>query len=95
MNRLHSLVPLVAAVALLAACHHELKGNDELPALAVDEVQQLVQKGEASVFDNNNKARYEQSHVPTARWLSFKDVKASDLPEDKGRTLVFYCANEH
>jgi hypothetical protein len=38
---------------------------------------------------------YAKGHVPTAKWVSFKDVKASDLPTDKTRKLVFYCANTH
>jgi hypothetical protein len=27
--------------------------------------------------------------------VAFNKVQASDLPEDKSRQLVFYCANEH
>ena len=49
---------------------------------------------ESSPRANNSKDRWAQSHVPTATWLDFKDVKASDLPQDKDRVLVFYCANE-
>jgi rhodanese-related sulfurtransferase len=37
---------------------------------------------------------WQKGHVPTATWVDFKDVKASDLPKDKDRMLVFYCANE-
>jgi rhodanese-related sulfurtransferase len=90
------LLPAVTTLALFAACHSASVSKEaELPALTVDQVQALIASGQASVFDNNAKERFEQSHVPGAKWLSFKDVKASDLPEDKARTLVFYCANEH
>ena len=38
--------------------------------------------------------RFKQSHLPSAKWVDFKDVKASDLPSDKEAKLVFYCASE-
>ena len=63
--------------------------------LTVDQVDQLVKSKGADVFDNNSKDDWKQSHVPGATWVSFKDVKASDLPKDKDRELVFYCHNEH
>jgi rhodanese-related sulfurtransferase len=37
---------------------------------------------------------WQKGHVPTAKWVDFKNVQASDLPKDKDRTLIFYCANE-
>lgn len=93
---MRTILPAVSALALFTACHSAAVPKDaELPALTVDQVQALVASGQATVFDNNSKERFEESHVPGAKWLSFKDVKASDLPEDKARTLVFYCANEH
>ena len=46
------------------------------------------------VFDNNSLDRFKESHLPTAKWVDFKNVQASDLPKDKDRTLIFYCANE-
>ena len=51
--------------------------------------------GKTFIYDNNDKERYAKSHVPTAKWVDFKDVKKSDLPQDHSRKLVFYCANEH
>ena len=92
--------PYLLAVAALAlslgalACHKEQQ-PDAFGQLSVDEVQKLVDAKQASVFDNNSKDRFDKSHVPTATWLKFDEVKASDLPADKDRTLVFYCANEH
>jgi hypothetical protein len=66
----------------------------EFGSLTVDEVAKLVESGTASVFDNNREERWKQSHVPGAKWVAFNKVQASDLPEDKSRQLVFYCANE-
>ena len=63
--------------------------------LTVDEVEALIARGELTVIDNNSEARWQKSHVPTAKWVDFKEVNASDLPADKERKLVFYCANEH
>lgn len=47
------------------------------------------------VYDNNEKERFLQSHLPGARWLEFDEIKETDLPKDKEATLVFYCANDH
>ena len=62
--------------------------------LSVQEVSDLIAKGEASVFDDNPEDRYRQGHVPGAVWLAYDAVAADKLPADKDRTLVFYCANE-
>jgi hypothetical protein len=48
-----------------------------------------------AIYDNNHRERFEQSHIPGAKWVDFKAVQASDLPPEKDATLVFYCANEH
>ena len=50
---------------------------------------------DVAIRDNNGKDVWEKGHVPTAKWVSFKDVKESDLPADHARKLVFYCANTH
>ena len=63
--------------------------------LSVDEVETLIAKNEVTVIDNNTQARWRKSHLPTAKWVDFSEVKASDLPADKDCKLVFYCANEH
>jgi hypothetical protein len=52
-------------------------------------------KGKLAIFDNNQQEQYAKGHIPTARWVDFKNVKASDLPSDKDTPLVFYCSNEH
>ncbi|MBS2030142.1 MAG: hypothetical protein JST54_19725 [Deltaproteobacteria bacterium] len=88
---------LAAAVLALAlgalACHKEQP--DAFGQLSPDEVQKMVEAKQVSVFDNNSQDRFNKSHVPTATWLQFDEVKPTDLPADKDRNLVFYCANEH
>ena len=79
-----ALVPLAARAA-----EHEGFGS-----LTVDQVSDLIAKHDVKVFDNNGLDRFKQSHLPTAKWVDFKDVKASDLPSDKEAKLVFYCASE-
>jgi len=87
---------LALAVLLLCGVSRAARAEEKegFGSLTVDEVADHLAKKDASVFDNNSKDRWAQSHVPTATWLDFKDVKASDLPQDKDRVLVFYCANE-
>jgi phosphoribulokinase len=48
-----------------------------------------------AVFDNNGRDTYDEGHVPTARWVQYDEIKATDLPADKDTQLVFYCYNEH
>jgi len=84
----------LALAALLVGAAARAADKEELAILTVDQVAEHVAKGDASVFDNNPKDMWEKGHVPTAKWVDFKNVQASDLPQDKDRTLIFYCANE-
>ncbi len=84
----------LALGSVLMAAPTPVQG-EQFSALTVDDVAALVAKHDADVFDDNDKDRYVQSHVPTATWLQFNQVKESDLPKDHSRKLVFYCANEH
>jgi hypothetical protein len=100
MNRrtLLSLVALSAVLALggVACSRTKSKSGAPLKELTVDEVATRIaaKDGKTFVYDNNPKDRFQQSHLPGARWLDFKNVKAEDLPSDRTATLVFYCANE-
>ena len=88
---------LIAAGIALIAFHAraEESKHDGFGELTVDQVSDLVAKHDADVFDNNDQATYAKGHVPSAKWVSFKNVKESDLPKDHARKLVFYCANPH
>jgi rhodanese-related sulfurtransferase len=88
-------ISLAAAGALFALARPASAADkDPFGSLTVDQVSDLIAKKDASVFDNNPREMYEKGHVPSAKWVDFKNVTASDLPQDKDRTLVFYCANE-
>jgi hypothetical protein len=82
------------AIAAILLAGSRAMADDGFSSLTVDQVATYLEKGDASVFDNNPKDMYEKGHVPTAKWVDFKNVQASDLPQDKDRTLIFYCANE-
>ncbi len=84
----------LALGALLFGAAARADDKEEFGRLTVDQVAEHVAKGDASIFDNNDKETWQKGHVPTAKWVDFKNVQASDLPKDKDRTLIFYCANE-
>ena len=84
----------LALAALLCGAAAWAQDKEEFGSLSVDQVAEHVAKGDASIFDNNPKDMFQNGHVPTAKWVDFKNVQASDLPQDKDRMLVFYCANE-
>jgi hypothetical protein len=83
----------LAAVALLPLA---ARAEDKAPfgSLTVDQVSDLIAKHDVKVFDNNSLDRFKQSHLPSAKWVDFKDLKPGDLPSDKEAKLVFYCASE-
>jgi rhodanese-related sulfurtransferase len=108
MSLTRILTTAALALALNACAHHrkaehcdkpcsdcpEAEKKEAFGRLSVQEVSNLIAKGEASVFDDNREERFKQGHVPGAVWLPYDAVTAEKLPADKDRTLVFYCANE-
>lgn len=103
-----SALCLASAMALaLVACGSEKQGTtssgsaaahgeEKLAELTVDEVEKRIAKndGKFFVYDNNQRAMYEDGHVPGAKHLPIDDIKESDLPADKSAELLFYCSNE-
>ncbi len=61
-----------------------------LPTISADEVE--AQLGQLYVVDNNPVWVWKEAHVPGAVNLDPGDYRASDLPTDKTRPLVFYCS---
>ena len=84
----------LALAALILGAAARAADKEEFGILTVDQVAEHVAKGDASIFDNNPKDMWQKGHVPTAKWVDYKNVQASDLPQDKDRQLIFYCANE-
>ena len=100
MNR--QLLPLLGLLSLACASTppaRRAEATEAKPAeeafgrLSVDEVEALINAGEATVFDNNSEARFAEGHLPGAIWARY-DAVTPLLPADKERKLVFYCANE-
>ena len=84
-----------ALVLLLAGTARASSAKEEgFSDLTIDRVADLIAKKDADIFDNNPKDMWQKGHVPGAKWVDFKNVQVSDLPTDKDRTLIFYCANE-
>jgi rhodanese-related sulfurtransferase len=69
----------------------------ELPTVSVDELASLIADGKGAAIDANNQAtRERQGVIPGATILShFERYDLAELPDDRSRALVFYCANEH
>ncbi len=87
---------LAGFVLLLAGTARANAAKEEgFSDLTIDQVGDLIARKDADVFDNNAKDVYDKGHVPTAKWVAFNAVKESDLPKDKSRKLIFYCANTH
>jgi rhodanese-related sulfurtransferase len=53
----------------------------------------LLRAQGVTVFDVNSRQSWLQARVPGALNLDPKAFAASDLPADKGSSLVFYCSN--
>ncbi|GAC1351228.1 MAG: hypothetical protein NVSMB1_02230 [Polyangiales bacterium] len=83
--------PSTASAPSAAKPAHALK------SLTVDEVEGRIaaKDGHTFVFDNNSRERFDEGHLPTAKWVAFDAVDETVLPKDKSAVLIFYCANEH
>ena len=65
---------------------------DDIPELSVQDVSARLGQPGFFVFDNNGQSQWKRSHVPGAKNLNAHLYEASELPEDKAATLVFYCS---
>lgn len=68
-----------------------------IPTLSVDELEAKLARGECRAVDANTDAtRRRFGVIPGAVLLSdYETFLQSELPADKSKGLVFYCANEH
>ena len=97
-SRIHrglAIFVCAAAVSLMLACKADTTG---LATLSVPQLATLLAEGSAAVLcdANNEKTRARFGVIPGARLLSsYRDFDPStELPDDPGRTLVFYCHSE-
>jgi hypothetical protein len=67
----------------------------QLPTMTVDEVEKALAANEATAVDCNTDATRKRAGVVPGAVLVTDDVgyAASELPADKTKKLVFYCAN--
>jgi rhodanese-related sulfurtransferase len=73
------------------------KRESKLPTVSIDEVDQALAKGDCTPVDANGQGtRKKLGTLPGAVLLSDSEAfKVSELPADKSKSLVFYCANTH
>ena len=69
--------------------------EDKLAFISVDDVDAQITKGTAQAVDANNETtRKHEGVVPGAVLLTDSETFAlTELPSDKAKPLVFYCAN--
>lgn len=98
------LMAILAAAAAAAGCAKSDKPADKsaqqeakLTFISVDDVAAQITKGTAQAVDANNEVtRKHEGVVPGAVLLTDSETFAiTELPADKAKALVFYCANEH
>src|SRR5437879_6226961 len=97
MRKLLFIAALVAAAACSKKSSDAPAAADEakIPAITVDEVDKAIAAGRATPIDcNGDGTRKKMGVVPGAVLLSDDDSFAlSELPSDKQKELVFYCAS--
>jgi rhodanese-related sulfurtransferase len=95
---------LAAALALSAgACKKSASqapaaaAEVQVPTTTVDAVDRALAQGQCQPVDANGEAtRHRMGVLPGAVLLSDEATyKLSELPADKAKPLVFYCANTH
>jgi rhodanese-related sulfurtransferase len=86
---------LGAALLAASACTKADKQSDQVQTVTVDAADKAIAAGQAQAVDANGPAtRKRMGVVPGAVLLTDSESFAvSELPADKGKALVFYCAN--
>ncbi|HUQ04594.1 MAG TPA: rhodanese-like domain-containing protein [Kofleriaceae bacterium] len=70
--------------------------QSKVPTVSVGELETMLAKGACTPVDANGpETRKNRGVIPGAIRLSdYETFSAAELPADKARALVFYCANE-
>jgi len=66
--------------------------TDDIGELTIAEVAARLGQADFHMFDNNGRGRWARGHVPGAKHLNAYNYDASELPENRAATLVFYCS---
>ncbi|HEU0034852.1 MAG TPA: rhodanese-like domain-containing protein [Kofleriaceae bacterium] len=89
----------IAATIPAAGCSKKQapaqQAEAKVPTVTVDELDQMLAKGDCQPVDANGKATREKMGViPGAVLLTDSEsFQPGELPADKAKPLVFYCAN--
>jgi rhodanese-related sulfurtransferase len=95
------LLALITAVAAVGCSKSkpadESTETSKVPTVTVDELDHMLAKNECQPVDaNGDGTRAKMGVIPGAVLLADSDaIKPGELPADKAKTLVFYCANTH
>jgi rhodanese-related sulfurtransferase len=97
------LAAVLASAAIAGCSKSQSKGNaaandkaaSKVPLISVDDVDRQIASGGCVAVDaNGTGTRKKMGVVPGAVLLSDSETfAASELPADKSKALVFYCAN--
>ncbi len=94
---LFSMLIAIAATGCAKKTDGEASSQTEakVPTVTVDELDTMLAKNECQPVDANGQGtRAKMGVIPGAVLLSDSETfKASELPADKSKALVFYCAN--
>ncbi len=96
------VLALALAAAPFAGCSNTKKPDDHaaakktVPVVTVAELDTMIGKQACTPVDANGPTtRQKKGVIPGAIRLSdYETFSATELPADKARPLVFYCANE-
>jgi rhodanese-related sulfurtransferase len=89
MRRIGRVLAVLVAGASIAAAEGKRGWTEMTPG----EVAKAIEAGTATVIDVNPAEVHAKNHLPGAIHAEPADYPQSLLGEDKGRRLVFYCAN--
>lgn len=64
-----------------------------LDTISPDGVHQMMQNESVTIIDVNSRRSWIKARIPGALNLAPTDYDASELPDEKGTALVFYCSN--
>jgi rhodanese-related sulfurtransferase len=64
-----------------------------LKSISPSGLHEVMQKEKVTILDVNSRQSWAKARVPGALNLDPVNYKDSDLPPDKGSSLVFYCSN--
>lgn len=81
-------------IAILITILSKAYALENMTTLTPQQVYAEIQNHKnVSIYDVNPQKIYNQSHLPTAKNISYTDFE-NQLPLDKQAKIIFYCMNE-